>query len=514
MGFFDFLKNYEQYDSQFRDFLVSEMNLNREFAQAFVTSYTKSLGSTLERGRKAIAEANIGAGGHSPSVIAEISGNELHFVVAHVAYYAYINDLRRGHHQGTLVECAIWGILVFENELVSMLNRDFSNFVRSNYKEMCPRIFLAFNDHEIFLCNLPSYKEELQKRKISKEPLLANSIASSSTKEALDLMAKLAEIERGIGIADNVKEESQPSFGAGLIGNTIEKPTIATIKKIQTPESTEQEALKAEIKRFKSLGVTSAVLSSSDQPEGTTLGMAIIDGDKNYCALSRIPDADRIKIQFKKVTVGVLPKWLSDAMLDMEVASKIPYRFLCDLSYDFNVLNDKQSLKKTIKVHIRRLDDGEINPGYWRNMPTSLITANVERGKFPKKMLIYFIEDAPNLGLAHEDLDKIKFGLNNEHYTDTPPRSSGIEIRPDTDSHSAIQPLSKENERTKTDSPNTPSRNVPPEIYQKIIKDLKQRKIQSSNEAHQANESARRAKIENESLASELARVRERSLST
>ena len=68
------------------------------------------------------------------------------------AYFAYMHDLRRGKHVGTLIEKVIWASLVDNLDIVETKDRFFAEYLKEEREKKFPTLF-----EEVFL----DYHDEL-----------------------------------------------------------------------------------------------------------------------------------------------------------------------------------------------------------------------------------------------------------------------------------------------------------------------------------------------------------------
>ena len=142
---------FSSYDSEYQELyehLVEEWDMKPAYAKPFLDAYKKSVGKKLANGRKQM-EKHMGGNDPTLSLAAYANlGQELDFSLVAQAYEAYMTDLRRGRHVGTVVEKTIWAILFNRSDLIETIDRPFQKFIDEKCQQKFPGLLDEAFEHE------------------------------------------------------------------------------------------------------------------------------------------------------------------------------------------------------------------------------------------------------------------------------------------------------------------------------------------------------------------------------
>ena len=131
------LNSYNEEYHELLCHLTKEWGMKPRYAQAFLSSYKKSIGKILSRVKE---RSSLLLEGDNPEMrlfaVAYIDYHDL--AIFGQAHRAYLNDLRSGKHVGTSVEKAIWAILANRSDLLEDIDQPLSKYVEESYEDMFP----------------------------------------------------------------------------------------------------------------------------------------------------------------------------------------------------------------------------------------------------------------------------------------------------------------------------------------------------------------------------------------
>ena len=125
---------------ELREHLDSHWGMKPEYAADFLETYKNSLAKMLSEGRSRRRVLQMDAGSREIAAGVNDEEEDLDFALVGQAYFAYMNDLRRGKHVGTRVERVIWLLLSGRGDLVESIDRGLAKFFEDNCDVKFPNL--------------------------------------------------------------------------------------------------------------------------------------------------------------------------------------------------------------------------------------------------------------------------------------------------------------------------------------------------------------------------------------
>ena len=135
---------FKSYDSEYQQLLhvlVDDWHMKEDFARSFLDAYRRKIGRMVASGRKRATEVRAAHSGLEGTMLA-LDFEDPNLVITTQAYFAYMNDLRRGRFVGSTVEKTVWAILAHPgNSLVEILDALFAEHIDDEHEKRFPGLF-------------------------------------------------------------------------------------------------------------------------------------------------------------------------------------------------------------------------------------------------------------------------------------------------------------------------------------------------------------------------------------
>ena len=120
--------------------LIDGWEMKHRYASAFLDQYRANIGKMMDSGRRKAKQVRATNAGLEGTMLA-LDFEDPDLVLVCQAYFAYMNDLRRGRFVGTDTEKAIWAILANRSDLLENVDKSFAEYVRTTHETQFSDLF-------------------------------------------------------------------------------------------------------------------------------------------------------------------------------------------------------------------------------------------------------------------------------------------------------------------------------------------------------------------------------------
>ncbi len=138
---FGLFRSYNAENRELSEFLLENWKMKPTYADAFLNTYHKEVGGSLVLCRKRLSTAQKSADPGQSHAANTILGQEFPMALVTAAYGGYMNDLRQGKYEGTVVEKSIWAILSTRSDIVDQMDPSLGKHIARSFEEKFPGLF-------------------------------------------------------------------------------------------------------------------------------------------------------------------------------------------------------------------------------------------------------------------------------------------------------------------------------------------------------------------------------------